>query len=352
MSITNFFLIITCSFLLSIMFNLVFKESSTRLGLVAYSGGHRQHTIPTPLIGGISMFLAVVTTVFVSYIFTGLEAVAWSEVDNYLLATALLVVIGMVDDRYNISFIWRFLVQIAAVFIMIQQGNALLDLGELFSSETLSLGIFSSFMTVFATVGVINALNMSDGIDGLAGGYFLFSLIILACFSFNPFYQWLIFVWVGAILGFLVFNFPLRGNAKIFMGDAGSMVLGFTLAWLLIHGAQDMETNEQGLFHPIFAVWLLALPLYDTVSVMLIRLLKGSSPFHADRMHMHHHVLHRLKSTKLSVLFMLFWFFLYVIIGLYCHFNGVEQSKQTIMFSILFILHFLLQFKLSYKKKT
>ena len=341
-----------CSLLLSIFLNHGIRKLSPKLNLIAYSGEHRQHAEPTPVIGGISMFFAVILTIAITFVILDLPALKWSEIDNYVLAIVILVIIGVIDDRYNISFIWRFLTQIAAVFIMIQQGNALLDLGELFSNNTLLLGSFSSFMTVFATVGVINALNMSDGIDGLAGSYFLIALAVLTSFAFTPVHQLIILVWIGAILGFLTFNFPWHRHAKIFMGDAGSMVIGFTLAWLLISGSQDLNTNERPQFHPIFAVWLLALPLYDTVSVMLIRLFKGKSPFHADRMHMHHHVLNRLKTVKMSVSFMLIWFSAYILIGLYCHFNEIAQYKQTILFSIFFIAHFLLQFKLSYQKKT
>ena len=351
MNAINFFMITICSLLLSILFNHGVRKVSSKLNLVAYAGEHRQHVLPTPLTGGISMFSAVTFMLVVVFLLSDLSPITWSGFDNYLLAIALLVVIGVIDDRYNISFFWRFLAQIMAVFIMIQHGNALLDLGELFSNNTLSLGTFSFFMTVFATVGVINALNMSDGIDGLAASYFLIALVVLAFFSFEPFYQLIIFIWVGAILGFLTFNFPWQSNAKVFMGDAGSMVLGFTLAWLLINGSQELKPTEP-LFHPIFAVWLLALPLYDTVSVMLIRLMKRKSPFHADRMHMHHHVLNRFESVKKSVFIMLLWFFVYVLIGIYCHVNEVLQFKQTIMFSVFFIMHFLFQFKLSFKKKT
>lgn len=348
----KFFILIPVSLLLSVILNHCFRKLSTKFNLIAYSGEHRQHATPTPLTGGISMFLAVLMAMLIGLVILDFSLTAWAEIGHYLFAIMLLVIIGWIDDRYNISFLWRFLAQIAAVFIMVQQGNALLDLGELFSRHTLYLGSYSTFMTIFATVGVINALNMSDGIDGLAGGYFLIALAVLAFFSFNTVHELIIIVWIGAILGFLVLNFPWRGDAKVFMGDAGSMVLGFTLAWLLINGSQDVHANQRSLFHPIFAVWLLALPLYDTVSVMLIRLLKGKSPFHADRMHMHHHVLHWLNSTKMSVLFMLSWFLVYVLIGVYSHLNDVEQYQQTILFSIVFVLHFLLQFKLSNQKKT
>lgn len=348
----KFCILLLVSLLLSVILNQCFRKLSSKLSLIAYSGEHRQHSVPTPLTGGISMFLAILMTMLIGFLLLDFSLITLADTGHYLFAITLLVTVGLIDDRYNISFIWRFLAQIAAVFIMIQQGNTLLDLGELFSSQTLYLGSYSSFMTIFATVGVINALNMSDGIDGLAGGYFLIALLVLVFFSFSPANELIVVVWVGAILGFLMLNFPRRGDAKVFMGDAGSMVLGFTLAWLLINGSQEVHANQESLFHPIFAVWLLALPLYDTVSVMLIRLLRGKSPFHADRMHMHHHVLHWLKSTKVTVLFMLSWFLVYVLIGVYSHVNELEQFKQTIVFSIIFIIHFLLQFILSNQKKT
>lgn len=351
MSLPHSSLFILCSFSLSVFLNFSFRTVAKKIGLIAYSGNHRQHISPTPLIGGVSMYLAIIITMAVLLLLGKLSFQELLELRHYLLAITLLVVVGALDDRHNLSFIWRFLIQIVAVFIMIHHGNVLLDLGELFSEKTLFLGRFSSFMTIFATVGVINAINMSDGIDGLAGSFSLLLLFILAFFVFDKAYHMMIVIWMGALLGFLMFNFPLRGSATVFMGDAGSTALGFTLAWLFIAGSQHSMNAESSLFHPIFAVWLLALPLFDTVSVMLIRLLKGNSPFRADRFHMHHHVLNRLGSTKMSVFVMLLWFLAYALLGICLHKLNIEQSKQTMLFSIFFILHLLLQFKLSKQKK-
>ncbi|MGH1542050.1 MAG: MraY family glycosyltransferase [Arenicella sp.] len=335
-------LIFFLAVVLSAASNGILMVLAPRYGLIAVPGQHRDHAKATPLTGGIAIFIAVVASLVITQPFVGLV-----DLLPFLLAAALLVVVGVIDDKHNLPFFWRLLVQVFAAWIMVQHSNILFDLGELFSNKTLFLGRFSTVMTIFATVGVINAINMSDGLDGLAGSQVLLALCVLSLFWFEFPYDALIVVTMGAISGFLLFNCRFRQHhARVFMGDAGSTLLGFLLAWLLINGSQQVDR----LFDPIFAVWLLALPLFDTISVMLIRPLYGRSPFSADKIHLHHHIFDRVGSVNLTLLFMLVLFLAYAAIGMVAHHLSYPQAKQTIVFSVLFLMHLLIQWRFSRQK--
>ena len=338
--------LLVISLVMSLAVNCLLAKLAPRLGLIALPGQHRSHRSPTPLTGGLAIVLVLLFVLLPSW-------QQWQSdfLPYFLIATTVLAVVGLIDDRYTLSFLWRFLAQILACLIMLYQGNSLSHLGELFSDNTLYLGAVAGLMTVFATVGVINAINMIDGLDGLAGTLVLLALLLLASHAFETDYTRVIVVISGALAAFLLFNVRYRWRqterpARVFMGDTGSTVLGFALAWLFIHGSQQPER----LFDPIFAVWVLALPLFDTVSVMLIRPLLGRSPFAADKIHLHHHLLHRLQSVNLTVLAMMALFAGYVTIGLVSRWLGLPQHQQTVLFSVCFVMHFAIHWHLSRKK--
>lgn len=182
----------------------------------------------------------------------------------------------------------------------------LLDLGNLVSDNILGLGRWSIPLTVFATVGVINALNMSDGLDGQAGCIVMIALGYMLIFLLGTDHTvdlGLLLVLIVVVSTFLVFNFPMpwRSNARTFMGDAGSMFLGFVLSWFFI----SLSQGENRAFSPVMALWIFALPLFDTVTVMTRRIIYRSSPFIADRTH-YHHILEALGYKKFGALVIIF----------------------------------------------
>jgi len=331
------------SFVISVSFILWALRLAPSLGLIAAKQAHRQHERPTPVIGGLAMFFSIISVsalvpFFVSDLNTGL-------IYHYLAAASLLVVVGVLDDRFHLPFVIRLIVQIVAVLIMVKHGNVLESLGNLFSKDTVLLGSYSVPMTIFATVGVINALNMSDGLDGLAASLCVITLVVLLTFPYTLSYQLIIVSWLGALIAFLLFNLRISRPARLFMGDAGSTVLGFTIAWLLIYGSQQevSTVSVHRYFPPIFAVWLLALPLFETVSLMLLRTAERKSPFHADRGHMHHHLLNKNGSVNRSLFILLAWFCAYIALGFALQQEEVAVHFQTGLFILCFILHVGLQ---------
>ena len=305
-----------------------------RSGLLALPGEHRLHPGETPLSGGLAMVLA------------GTAAVLLLEVPvDRGLATAilLLLVVGVVDDRFSLPYALRFVFQIIAMLmLMLVDHVRLAGFGHVFGSDPVLLGDWSGFLTVFAGVGVINAINMVDGMDGLAGSLALVCLLgglvfIALSPAADPPLVWVI---IGVVAGFLVFNLRWfdRRCARVFMGDAGSMVLGLVLAWMLIRHSQGPEAA----FPPVLALWLLALPLYDAVGVLLRRPLRGGSPFDADWRHTHHLLLRLGCSTSTTLIILLASALLLAGFGIWMTFLGIPEHLLFYLFLGLFVIYLLL----------
>lgn len=212
-------------------------------------------------------------------------------------AGALLVfAVAFTDDRTPIRARWRFIAQGAAVVAAVVGGTWISTLGELLWARELRLPLLLAVpFTVFGVCGVINALNMSDGADGLAGGLAFvatgwFALVLAYLAGSHAEAAALLPVacaLAGALLGFLAMNLrtPWRARAAIFMGDGGSMMLGFILGWLAVRVTNAFGADAPA---PVVALWILAVPLADTVSCMMRRVAHGATPMSPDHRHLHH----------------------------------------------------------------
>lgn len=201
-----------------------------------------------------------------------------------------LVFIGALDDKYDISYKIRFLIQaILSLIMMVHANIELLGLGDLFGFGLVKLGPTGYIVTVLAVIGAINAFNMIDGIDGLLGAISIVAfggLGIMLLHDGQTNLAYLCLVIVIIIAPYLMLNLGIFGRKyKIFMGDAGSMLVGFSIIWLLLLSSQN-GTNPP--LRPVTALWLIAVPLMDMVSLMIRRIRKGHSPFKPDREHLHH----------------------------------------------------------------
>ena len=254
-----------------------------RFDLIDHPSDRKVHRTPTPLVGGTAVFIALVMAVSLatSYI---------SEALPLLAACGLMLITGMLDDLRELSPRTRFIMQILACCIMIfASGVVLTDFGSLMWNGVLPLGWFSIPITIFAALGVINAFNMVDGIDGLSSMIFIIAgtamawLALRAGHSFNAA---MLTIAVAAVIGFFLLNarFPWNKKAKVFLGDSGSAFLGLFLAWQFI----DLGNGADRAFAPMTAVWLLGVPLCDTIRLMIHRWKKGGSSMEADQYHLHH----------------------------------------------------------------
>lgn len=248
------------------------------IGLVDRPNERKRHVGNVPLIGGLSAFFGVI----VSMCFEG-QTLLFT---NALLGTgAVLALTGALDDRFDLSVSIRLMIQTAAVLTMVYcTGVYIHTLGHLFGSN-LELGTLGIPLTLFAVVGLLNAFNMMDGIDGLAG---MLTLVSIGAINvFQGFSQWhsiiLLLLLAAALLPDLAANMGLVGR-KVFLGDAGSMMIGYFLAWTLIQLSQQPEPQ----LSTIDVLWCVALPVLDTLQVMVRRMREGKSPFKPDRGHIHH----------------------------------------------------------------
>ena len=266
---------------------MLLARAAGSLGLLDVPGGRKDHARPVPLVGGLAIFIALLTTAFA----VGLAP----HIGYFLLSLSLIIAVGLWDDVEEISPRLKFVIQIVASSLMIWGANVeLTNVGNLLGWRPIGLWIFSVPLTIFAVVGVVNSVNMMDGLDGLAGSltfvaFAWYSLVAAASGLDLQFTTALVFC--GAVGGFLLFNlrFPWQRQARVFLGDAGSLILGFALGWFAI----DLTQGPGRTFSPIAALWVVLLPLADCVSLMTRRLRARRSPFVADRHHIHHYLLAR-----------------------------------------------------------
>ena len=257
-----------------------------RFGWVDRPGGRKQHAAATPVIGGLAMVLGAASAICLPAIALGVQR----ELIGFGAAVLLLLVVGLLDDRFDLSWHIRILAQVVAVLVFAVGGGVKVQqIGPIFGLAPLELGQLSVPFTVFATVGLINAMNMIDGIDGLAGSLAFTTLSMLAAAAMYAgnivLVRGLITV-LGAIAAFLVFNArsPWRNRASIFMGNAGSTILGLIIAW----SSFRLTQNPHHPITPLLAPFLFAPPLIDCLVLIVRRLISGSSPFRGDRNHLHH----------------------------------------------------------------
>jgi UDP-GlcNAc:undecaprenyl-phosphate GlcNAc-1-phosphate transferase len=307
-----------------------------RIGLLDCPGGRKCHDGAVPLVGGVAMFTGFLFAIL--SLPTSLD-----DYRSFIASMALLVVVGLMDDLRELSARARFIAQIVAGLLMTLWGGVVLnDLGDLLMPVNLELGAWALPFTVFSVVGVINALNMSDGIDGLAGGVVMISLIFLSVMALaagNFGDTSVIVVLLASVIAFLFFNFPIPGRkqAKVFMGDSGSMFLGFALAWFSVSLTQGSDRAMA----PITALWIVGLPMMDTVAVMLRRIIRGRSPFAPDREHFHHIMLVAGYSTRTTVVTMMLVASVFSIIGIAGESFGIPEYVMFYCYLVVFSLYFL-----------
>ena len=326
-------------FLSALMFSVLAIKISTpiaiKIGLVDKPGGRKQHEASTPLVGGAAIFFSV----FLTWLLVPILGLATI---NTILVTAggLLFAIGLLDDWVQLSVRLRLAAQVVAALMLVYSGVVLQDLGTLFSDSPFTLGVLAIPLTIFATVGAINALNMLDGVDGLAGLTSLscFFLLGVAAYVSHSHIQLVMSLCVMGSLGaFLLFNMPWKGRAKahIFMGDAGSTLLGFLLAYLLI----SLSQGPQRAMSPVTTLWILAVPLLDTIGVMIRRVWLKKSPFSADRGHIHHLLLDAGLRVRQAVLLIAGLQLVLGGLGLAGFYFGVPEIVSLLAFILLLVAY-------------
>ncbi len=269
-------LVATCTSAIAIV---VLRRFAALLGLMDHPDRRKQHVGDVPLVGGLAIFMGMIAGAACYGRFHGFET-------TLLESAAVLALLGALDDRFDLSVRDRLLIQAIVILTVIAStGVYVHTLGRIFGHE-ITFGLLGPPLTVIAVIGLVNAFNMMDGIDGLTGSLELVSIIAIVLFSApSPLHGVIVLLALlaTASLPYLVANLGFMGR-KIFLGDAGSMLIGYLLAWALIRMSQIPQTH----LSPVDVLWCVALPVFDTFAVMYRRLRQGRSPFKPDRGHIHH----------------------------------------------------------------
>jgi UDP-GlcNAc:undecaprenyl-phosphate GlcNAc-1-phosphate transferase len=321
------------SFISCAVFIKLLMPFAVRINLVDNPDHRKMHTGKIPLVGGLAIFLAIIIGMLTTQ-------VDLNQYRSILLSILIIVVVGIVDDHKDISVRARTMMHIVAILIVINNGIELNSLGWIFGEFEFKLHSFSIFFTIFAVLGVMNAVNMSDGIDGLSGLNSLIVFLFITYFSYvseNSSLLLLSLLVVFSLLSFLLFNLSILGRSnKVFMGDTGTTFIGFLIAISLI----TLSQAEDAVLSPVTALWLMAIPIIDTVTIMLRRIKKGVSPFKADREHLHHFLIKSGYSDNKSLFIVVAISLFLSLIGVWMETIGIPQWQSFLLFVFVLILYF------------
>jgi UDP-GlcNAc:undecaprenyl-phosphate GlcNAc-1-phosphate transferase len=324
-------LIFLCSFFSALFVLPKLIHIGQRIGLLDQPNLRKVHTRPRPLVGGIGI---VISTIFASLIFIPIAGLR-----GYFLGLATLLLVGIFDDFKEICHWQKFIAQILATgFLIYFSKVSLVNFGDLIGTGDLLIpgGVVGTWLvTIFCVVGVTNAVNLIDGLDGLAGGLSFIAFLFFAIHSSligNNTLMLLNLALAGAVLGFLRFNwYP----SLLFMGDAGSLCLGFTLAFMAI----ALTQGGSGVMSPVAALLVLAVPITDTIIVMVKRILRRKSPFMPDKYHLHHIFLRYGMTRGTAVKVILALGLLLGCLSLLAPLCGLSDMNLFLLFMLYFVVY-------------
>lgn len=266
------------------------KRLALQIGAVDMPRTRHIHSKPMPKMGGIGIFLGFL----LGYMFFSEPSV---QMNSILIGGFIIILIGLIDDMTELKPLIKFIGQLASACVIVFYGQFLLNDVSAFGIY-LHFGVLAYPITIFFILGCINCINLIDGLDGLSSGissiYFLTVGIIAVMQGKFGLDFVLSFVMLGSTLGFLVHNFH---PASIFVGDSGSMFMGFIISVIALLGFKNVTMTSL-----IIPLLLIAIPILDTLFAIVRRLLKGESPSKADKFHIHHQLLNRNFSQTATVL--------------------------------------------------
>lgn len=290
------FLVILLALVVSALVLALLLRLAPRTGLMDHPGERRRiHREAVPRVGGLAIFAGLLASRVVGPPLTAAAGYG-------LAGAALLVLVGALDDRHPLGPRVRLLAQFGAGLLLTLGGGVVIpSVGDLLGTGPLVLGAWAVPFTLVAVVGLINALNMIDGIDGLAAGVTVIAMGGLLVYLPPGALSGVLLATLATLVPYLLCNLgPCPRRWKVFLGDAGSMLLGYLIVWGLIEASR-----APGGLAPVTALWLVAIPLMDTLGVMGRRLFNGRHPFCPDRGHLHHRLARLFHSPRRALLVML-----------------------------------------------
>ena len=316
-SLLNFLILFLCG------------KISYKLNLLDHPNKRKIHTSATAYTGGVAISIILLFSIF-------LFEVSDKNL-NITLSTAFLIsIIGLIDDKYNLDVSSKLSLQIIPIFYLVVFENlALQQIGD-YNYFKVELGSFVIPFTLMCVLLLINAFNYFDGIDGTLGFTSISVLIILYFLIPNQNFQLFLILILIPLAIFLCFNFSLFKLPKLFLGDSGSLLIGFVIAFVLIYLA------NQNLTHPILLAWSVVIFVYEFLSINLIRLKNKKDPLKAGQDHLHHLLFNNTKSIFLTNFFISLMNIILFIIG-YLSFLLISPLISLILFITFFIIFLILR---------
>lgn len=323
----NYVFVLFCS-ILTLFF---FYFFSKKFDFLDYPNiARKEHAYPTPYTGGIAIYI------------TFLIIIQLNNFDNLInkiiIYSGLIVILGLIDDKYRLNVLLRIILQIILIILPIIEGVIINNLGNIENFGMINLGSFSIIFTIISVAILMNGFNYIDGKDGLASSLFLNSIFLLILFLFisNKEIDEILFFSFINVLIFFLFNIRFFNLPKLFLGDNGSLLLGYILSFILIYLSQNMKFIE-----PSLIIWSINFLIFEFFSTNFSRVIKKNNPFRPGKDHIHFFLNKKYGLKKMLFLINLFNMF-FGIIG-YLIWKNINNKSALISFIIFFIMYFFIR---------
>ncbi len=295
------------------------------------------HKRPTPMTGGLGILISLLISGKLYIDLNNLTGYIPEFTFQLMVISIPLLVLFLIDDLKELKPIFRFLIQsLLSIYMIMSTGVYLESLGDLFGFGFINLGIFGIPFTVFCIVGIMNAFNMLDGINGLCSGCAMIALMLIGFYS-GLIYDSMLVLIIGSMIGFILFNLGMFGKKReVFLGDSGSNLIGFWVAWIAIYASQSEIYNIQ----PVTMLWFVAIPLLDCIGLIFKRIRRGKSLSTAGRDHIHHKLMEKF-SSKGTLSIILLITFGTGLIGIVTEIN-FDSHISTYLFFVYALAYYLL----------
>lgn len=325
----------------SLLRNLAIKN---RLFVDIPDKNRKLHKLTTPVTGGVGIIIALLLSGKLYVDLNNLNGYVPSFTYQLAICSIALVCFFLIDDLKGLKASKRLIAQtLLSLYMIYETGIVLENLGDLFGFGDIKLGIFSYPFTIFCVVGIMNAFNMIDGINGLCSGSAMLSLLLIG-FASGLIYDSFLILVIGSIIGFLIFNLSIFGSDRgVFLGDHGSNLVGFWVAWTAIYASQ----NSMYVIEPITIIWFVAIPLLDCIGLLVSRILKGLSWATPGRDHIHHKLMNKFSSLS-SLLILLFVSLIVGILGIYLQ-NNYPIWISTLLFLLFSLVYYCFAYRIEIK---
>ena len=298
-----FLVVFSVAFLVSSISTPLLRRVALRTNILSRPGKRRIHKRPIPYLGGIAIYISfVISILLILYVRPSFRQDVFHKLEGLLVGGTLVAILGLWDDIKNIRPSIKLFTQFIVALLLFRYGLKIELLTNPFLGDQFRLPIlFSIALSTLWIIGIMNAVNLIDGLDGLAAGIVAIvsgSLVLVAIYLNYSLDALLHLALIGSVLGFLRYNFH---PAKIFMGDSGSLFIGYVLACVTLFESHYKASTAVALLVPLTA---LAIPLSDTIMAVFRRLLLKGSIFKADKNHLHHRLLNIGLNQRQIVLFL------------------------------------------------